>query len=159
MSDRARSCVLADAICGGRSPFWRGEGTVQYGLCSRGVFLAQSEFFSRFPTISMIDEAVCGRLRAFEPRTAHEHALLAQLPEFYSREPSRSNLRSIAERVLSSTEEENRSLGRGVIQRLCPTVTPFVEERNGNMAVAAIIMAVIACICVCFLVRPGRSRH
>jgi hypothetical protein len=82
--------------------------------CSRGVFLAQSEFFSRFPAISMIDEAVCGRLRAFEPRTAHEHALLAQLPEFYSREPSRSNLRSIAERVLSSTEEENRSLGRGV---------------------------------------------
>ncbi len=105
----------------------------------------------------MIDVAVCGRLRAFEPRNAHEHALLAQLPEFYSREPSRSNLRSIAERVMSSTEEENRSLGRAVVERLCPTVTPFVEEQNGNKAVAAIIMTVIACICVCFLVRPARQ--
>jgi hypothetical protein len=107
-------------------------------------------------TISMIDVAACGRLRAFEPRNAHEHALLAQLPEFYSREPSRENLRFIAERVLSSTEEENRSLGRAVVERLCPTVTPFVEEQNGNRAVAEIVMTVIACICVCFLVRPAR---
>jgi hypothetical protein len=103
----------------------------------------------------MIDVEVCGRLRAFEPRTPHEHALLAQLPEFYSREPSRSNLRSIAERVLSSTEEENRSLGRAVVESLCPTALAH-EEQNGNKAVAAILMTVIACICVCFLVRPAR---
>ena len=85
----------------------------------------------------------CGRLRAFEPRNAHEHALLAQLPEFYSRNPSRDNLRLIAQRVLSSTEEENRSFGRAVVESLCPTVA------NGTAPVAAIV---IACACVYYLV-------
>ena len=32
-------------------------------------------------------QAECDALRVIEPRDAHEHALLAQLPEFYSATP------------------------------------------------------------------------
>ena len=76
----------------------------------------------------MPDEKECDRIREFNPRTSHEHALLAQLPEFYSPDPSRDNLRAIAQRVLSSTDDENRAFGREVVEGLCPApgVSPLV---------------------------------
>jgi hypothetical protein len=101
----------------------------------------------------MLTRDECGRLRAFEPRNAHEHALLAQLPEFYSPSPSRENLHSIAQRVLRSTEEENRSLGRAAVEGLCPTVAPF---QSG----AAVALALLAFAYVCSLaysVAPTKS--
>jgi len=84
----------------------------------------------------MLNGAECGRLRAFEPRTPHEHALVAQLPEFYSPSPSREKLRSIAQRVLRSTEEENRSLGRAAVEELCPPVAPFASGALALLALA-----------------------
>jgi hypothetical protein len=92
----------------------------------------------------MLSGEECGRLRAFEPRTPHEHALVAQLPEFYSPSPSREKLRSIAQRVLRSTEEENRSLGRAAVEELCPTVAPFANA-------AAVALALLALAYVCYL--------
>ena len=101
----------------------------------------------------MLNGAECGRLRAFEPRTPHEHALVARLPEYYSPSPSRDKLRSIAQRVLRSTEEENRSLGRAAVEGLCPTVAPF---QSG----AAVALALLAFAYVCSLaysVAPTKS--
>jgi hypothetical protein len=92
----------------------------------------------------MLNGAECGRLRAFEPRTPHEHALVAQLPEFYSPSPSREKLRSIAQRVLRSTEEENRSLGRAAVEELCPTAAPFANA-------ASVALALLALAYVCYL--------
>jgi hypothetical protein len=86
--------------------------------------------------IKMLDAEECARLRNFAPRNAHEHALLAQLPEFYSPTPSRDKLRSIAERVLSSTEEQNRSVGRAVVAELCPTVAPVSLLLSATIAIA-----------------------
>ncbi len=79
----------------------------------------------------------CGRLRRIEPRSAHEHALLAQLPEFYSASPSRERLRAIAHRTLRSTEAENRSIGRAAVEELCPV------EGTSELAAPAIALAVL----------------
>ena len=51
------------------------------------------------------------RVAWLEPRDAHEHALLAQLPEFYSATPSRERLRAIAQRVVRSNEGDRRRDG------------------------------------------------
>ena len=95
----------------------------------------------------MLDEKECDRIREFNPRTAHEHALLAQLPEFYSPDPSRDKLRSIARRVLSSTEDENRAFGRAVVKGLCPAVSPGVAP------VTILLYATIAVALFAWLVR------
>ena len=86
----------------------------------------------------MPDEKECDRIREFNPRTAHEHALLAQLPEFYSPDPSSDKLRAIAQRVLSSTDDENRAFGREVVERLCPA--------PGVSRVAILLYATIAVV-------------
>jgi hypothetical protein len=66
------------------------------------------------------DERECALLRAYEPRGANEHAMLVQLPEFYSQDPSSERLRSIAHDVARATEDERRAMGRAVIEGLCP---------------------------------------
>jgi len=45
----------------------------------------------------MLRPEECALIRAYEPRGAHEHAMLVQLPEFYSDDPSAGRLRSIAQ--------------------------------------------------------------
>ena len=93
----------------------------------------------------MPDEEECDRIREFNPRTAHEHALLAQLPEFYSPDPSRDKLRAIAQRVLSSTDDENRAFGREVVEGLCPA--------PGVSPVTILLYAVALLACAYMLVR------
>ena len=68
----------------------------------------------------MLGEHECALLRAYEPSGAHEHAMLVQLPEFCSEDPSAERLRSIAHEVARATEEERRAMGRAVIGDLCP---------------------------------------
>jgi hypothetical protein len=50
----------------------------------------------------------CAILRAHEPRDAHEYALVAQLKEFYSDDPSNERIRSIARKVAEATDDERR---------------------------------------------------
>jgi hypothetical protein len=87
--------------------------------------------------LKMLSPDECGRLRRIVPRGAHEHALLAQLPEFYSASPSRERLRAIAHRTLRSTEAENRSIGRAAVEELCPI------EGTSELAAPAIALAVL----------------
>ncbi len=90
--------------------------------------------------MALPSERECDFLRRFEPLDSHEHALLAQLPEFYSDSPSRERLRSIAQRVVRSTEAENRALGRAVVAGLCPTAP--------DQALAwTLVLAIIALMC------------
>ena len=93
----------------------------------------------------MPGEKECDRIREFNPRTAHEHALLAQLPEFYSPDPSSDKLRAIAQRVLSSTDDENRAFGREVVEGLCPA--------PGVSPVTILLCAVALFACAYMLVR------
>jgi len=67
------------------------------------------------------DEDTCALMRNYEPRDAHEHALLAQLSEFYSAHPSHERLRAIAQRVERSSERERQAMVRAVVEDLCPT--------------------------------------
>lgn len=59
-------------------------------------------------------------MRSYEPRGANEYAMLVQLPEFYSDDPSTERLRSIAHDVARATDYERRAMGRAVIADLCP---------------------------------------
>jgi hypothetical protein len=70
----------------------------------------------------MLRPEECALIRAYEPRGAHEHAMLAQLPEFYSDDPSAELLRSIAQDVARATEEERHAMGRAVVADLCPEI-------------------------------------
>ena len=75
--------------------------------------------------MALPSQAECDVLRRFEPRDAHEHALLAQLPEFYSSTPSRERLRATAQRVVRSNEGDRRAMGQAAIVGLCaPRVSP-----------------------------------
>ena len=89
--------------------------------------------------MALPSERECDFLRRFEPLDAHEHALLAQLPEFYSASPSRERLRSIAQRVVRSTEAENRALGRAVVESLCPTAPDQALAWTLVLAIIALI--------------------
>ena len=62
----------------------------------------------------------CAILRAHEPRDAHEYALVAQLKEFYSDDPSNERIRSIARKVTESTDDERRAMRREAVSDLCP---------------------------------------
>jgi hypothetical protein len=62
----------------------------------------------------------CAILRAHEPRDAHEYALVAQLKEFYSDDPSNERIRSIACKVAEATDDERRAC----VARPFPTCAP-----------------------------------
>ena len=69
--------------------------------------------------MTRLDERECALLRAYEPRGANEYAMLVQLPEFYSDDPSAERLRSIAHDVARATDYERGAMGRAVIADLC----------------------------------------
>jgi hypothetical protein len=98
-----------------------------------------------------MDERDCELLRRHEPRGAHEHALLAQIPEFQSKFPSHERLRSIARDVERRTEEERRARSRAVVAELCP---PFAEDGP-----AATVLGVGLALCLALLLlRSSRRR-
>ena len=66
----------------------------------------------------------CAILRAHEPRDAHEYALVAQLKEFYSDDPSNERIRSIARKVAEATDDERRAMRREAVSDLCPGADP-----------------------------------
>ena len=70
--------------------------------------------------MSKPDERTCDLVRNYEPRDANEHALVAQLTEFYSNRPSNSRLKVIAQRIERSSEEERRVISRAAVNELCP---------------------------------------
>ncbi len=57
----------------------------------------------------------CAILRLHEPRDAHEYALVAQLKEFYSDDPSNERIRSIARKVAEATDDERRAMRRKAV--------------------------------------------
>lgn len=91
------------------------------------------------------DERECALLRAYEPRGANEHAMLVQLPEFYSQDPSSERLRSIARDVARATEDERRAMGRAVIEGLCPeTGRPLYPGVGVVLALALVVLLLVA---------------
>lgn len=87
--------------------------------------------------MALPSQAECDALRRLE------HALLAQLPEFYSATPSRERLRGIAQRVVRSDEGDRRAMGRAAIVDLCaPRVAPH------NALSGAMLLAVLALVLV-----------
>lgn len=69
--------------------------------------------------MSKPDERTCDLVRNYEPRDANEHALVAQLTEFYSDSPSNSRLKAVAQRIERSSEEERRAISRAAVSELC----------------------------------------
>ena len=93
----------------------------------------------------MLGQEECALLRAYEPSGAHEHAMLVQLPEFYSEDPSAERLRSIAHEVARATEEERRAMGRAVVGDLCPE-TGHSRDRGigtGSMLLMLLMLLVL----------------
>lgn len=91
----------------------------------------------------------CVILRAHEPRDAHEYALVAQLKEFYSDDPSNERIRSIARKVAESTDDERRAMRREAVSDLCPGAPEGAREGPiwpfGPFGVLAMVtLAVIA---------------
>jgi hypothetical protein len=87
----------------------------------------------------------CAILRAHEPRDAHEYALVAQLKEFYSDDPSNERLRSIARKVAESTDDERRAMRREAVSDLCPGAP---EGAFWPLSLLAMVTLVIIAICV-----------
>ncbi len=97
----------------------------------------------------------CAILRLHEPRDAHEYALVAQLKEFYSDDPSNERIRSIARKVTESTDDERRAMRREAVSNLCPGAPEAAREgpiwpfwRFGLLAMVA-----LAVIAICVLLR------
>ncbi len=97
----------------------------------------------------------CAILRAHEPRDAHEYALVAQLKEFYSDDPSNERIRSIARKVTESTDDERRAMRRKVVSDLCPGAPEEApREALGPFGPFSVLaMVALAVIAICVLLR------
>ena len=100
----------------------------------------------------------CAILRLHEPRDAHEYALVAQLKEFYSDDPSNERIRSIARKVAEATDDERRAMRRkavsdpgapeGAPREALGPFGPF-----GPFGLLVMVMVALAVIAICVLLR------
>jgi hypothetical protein len=93
----------------------------------------------------------CAILRAHEPRDAHEYALVAQLKEFYSDDPSNERIMSIARKVAESTDDERSAMRRKVVSDLCPGAPE--EAFWPFWRFGLLVMVALAVIAICVLLR------
>ncbi len=110
----------------------------------------------------MLRPEECALIRAYEPRGAHEHAMLVQLPEFYSDDPSAERLRSIAQDVARATEEERHAMGRAVVADLCPETharDPGISIGTGlNLLIPLMLLMLLVLVALLITSAPrGRS--
>ena len=106
------------------------------------------------------DERECALLRAYEPRGANEYAMLVQLPEFYSDDPSAERLRSIAHDVARATDYERHAMGRAVIADLCPETRPPFQRDAGSgigIGIGTVLTLLAAVLLLFFCVYSGAN--
>ncbi len=97
----------------------------------------------------------CAILRAHEPRDAHEYALVAQLKEFYSDDPSNERLRSIARKVAEATDDERRAMRHEAVSDLCLGAPEEAFWPFWPLGVLA--MVTLAVIAICVLLRKNST--
>lgn len=90
-----------------------------------------------------LDDTTCGMLRSntFKPRTNHELTLLAQLPEFYSDDPSHERLRALREEVEHASDVERGDIQRRVVSGLCP------DSSHGTPIALALLILLVLIVC------------
>ena len=106
--------------------------------------------------MSKPDEHTCSLVRNYEPRDANEHALVAQLTEFYSDSPSNSRLKAVAQRIERSSEEERRAISRAAVNELCPVPTTQISIVAIGAIGAVILIAAFAAFALTRRARGAR---